>query len=94
MVDAPQVSFKRDVARLVACSGEVCHSPWKYASLVGQHSTTCCDARLRVESGHPNESHLVQAIMGTSDCVDRMGTLSDAQIATVIAWICQGANDD
>jgi len=90
----PEVSFAQDVAHLVGCSGEVCHAGWKYASLVGRASVTCCDHRLVVDPGHPSASHLVQAVSGTSDCVERMGSLTDEQIATIVAWICEGAPDN
>jgi hypothetical protein len=85
------VSFQRDVAQLVGCSGEVCHQPWSYATLSGHASTTCCDHRPLVLPGWPSESHLYQAITGVDSCVGRMGALSDAQVATVAAWICEGA---
>lgn len=90
----PAVSFASDVAPLVGCTGEICHPRWTYDSLVLRASNTCCDHRLLVDPGRPSQSHLVQALLGTSPCVPRMpldGRLSDAQIATVVAWICQGA---
>jgi hypothetical protein len=91
---APAVSFAQDVAPLVGCTGEICHARWTYDSLVLRASNTCCDHRLLVDPERPSQSHLVQALLGTSPCVPRMpldGQLSDAQIATVVAWICQGA---
>lgn len=88
------VTFQRDVAPLVACSGEACHPPWRYDTLVGRPSQTCCDRRLIVEPGSPSSSHLYQAIAGVDSCVGRMGALSDAGVATVVAWICEGAPDD
>ncbi len=89
-----QVSFARDVAQLVSCSGEVCHQPWSYATLSGHASTTCCDHRPLVEPGWPSESHLFQAVTGVDSCVGRMGALTDAQVALVAAWICEGAPDN
>jgi hypothetical protein len=93
----PAVSFERDVARLVGCTGEICHARWTYDTLVNQSSSACCDHRALVAPGYPSTSHLVQALRGTSPCVPRMplgGQLSDSDIATVIAWICQGAPDN
>lgn len=93
----PAVSFQRDVARLVGCTGEICHARWTYDSLVNQSSSMCCDHRSLVAPGHPSTSHLVQALRGTSPCVPRMplgGELSESDIATVIAWVCQGAPND
>lgn len=91
------VPFQPDVARLVSCTGEICHARWSYDTLVNQPSRTCCDQRTLVSPRHPSTSHLVQALRGTSPCVPRMplgGQLSDSDIATVIAWICQGAPND
>ena len=90
----PALSFAKDVAPLVGCTGEICHARWTYDSLVLRASSACCDHRLLVDPQRPSESHLVQALQGASPCVPRMpldGRLSDAQIATVVAWICQGA---
>jgi hypothetical protein len=50
-----------------------------------------------VAPGAPSRSHLVQALRGEGACVARMppgGALSDADIAKVIAWICEGAPDN
>lgn len=94
---APPVSFARDVSRLVGCTGEACHSPWTYDSLVRQASEACCDHRLLVDPGHPSNSQLVQALLGISPCTLRMplyGQMSDTDIATVIDWVCQGARRD
>lgn len=94
-VDAiPDVAFQRDVAHLVACSGEVCHPSWRYDTLVGHRSLVCCDHRPLVLPGSPSRSHLVQAVSGTSDCVDRMGDLSPDDIAKIVSWICEGAPDN
>jgi hypothetical protein len=87
----PQVSFQRDVVPLVGCSGEACHQAWTYATLVGRQSNACCDHRPIVEPGRPSVSHLVQAITNVDSCVGQMGDLNDAQVAVVIAWICENA---
>lgn len=89
-----EVSFQRDVLPLVHCSGEACHQAWTYATLVNHASRACCDHRPIVEAGQPSASHLVQAITDVDSCVGRMGDLDDAQVALVIAWICEGAPDN
>ena len=96
LVGAPAVSFARDVAPILAgCTGEVCHAPWSYDTLFGQRSTACCDQRWLVVPGQPSASHVVQAVTGIGACVPQMplneGSLSNAEIATLVAWVCQGA---
>ena len=92
---SPEISYAQQVAPLVSCTGEVCHQAWSYQSLVGKASTACCDHRPLVDPGRPSSSHLVQAVSGSADsCVGRMGALGDAQVATIIAWICEGAPND
>lgn len=88
------ISFQRDVIPLVHCSGEACHQAWTYRTLVGRASHACCDQRLIVSPGQPSASHLVQAISDVDSCVGRMGDLGTAQVATVVAWICEGAPDN
>jgi hypothetical protein len=93
------VSFANDVAPVLArCGGDVCHAPWQYKTLVGQHSVSCCDHRWLVEPGRPSTSHVVQALRGVNACVPQMpldeGQLADPQIAAVVAWVCQGALDN
>jgi hypothetical protein len=91
---ANQVSFARDVAPLVGCTGESCHVPWSYSTLVGRTSVACCDMRLLVDPFHPSASHLLQAVTDTDSCVGRMGDLEPPAIATIVAWICQGAPEN
>lgn len=95
-VNAPAVSFAADVMPvLTACTGEICHAPWRYETLVGQHSVACCDHRWLVSPGQPSASHVVQAVEGVDACVSQMpldeGSLSQTEIATLVAWVCQGA---
>ena len=85
------VSYARDVAPLVGCSGESCHMPWSYSTLVGRQSLACCDMRLIVDPYHPSTSHLVQAVRDVDSCVGRMGDLDASAVATIVAWICEGA---
>jgi hypothetical protein len=82
------------VAPLVGCTGEACHVPWSYGTLVGRQSLACCDGRLIVDPFHPSASHLVQAVSDTDSCVGRMGELEAPAIASIVAWICQGAPDN
>ena len=95
----PAVSFAADVLPIFsACSGEVCHAPWRYDTLVGQHSVACCDHRWLVVPGQPSPSHVVQAVRGSNACVPQMpldeGALSNPEIAAIVAWVCQGALDN
>ena len=99
MADLPSVSFAKDVVpALGLCSGEICHAPWRYDTMVGQTSTTCCDHRWLVQPGQPSASHIIQAVRGAGACVPQMpldeGALADADIATLVAWVCQGALDN
>src|SRR4029078_3362459 len=62
----PAVSVQRDVARLVGCTGEICHARWTYDSLVNQPSSMCCDHRSLVAPEHPSTSHLVPPSRATT----------------------------
>jgi hypothetical protein len=95
------VSFKNDVAPLIGhCSGDGCHGlgrllTWPYQALVNMPAD-CGDGRVIVKPGDPGASYLVDKLLGAAMCKgDRMplrGTpLSDASMATIEAWICQGA---
>ncbi len=93
----PTVSFAKDVAPiLVGCTGEICHASWTYNTLVGRESTACCDHRWLILPGQASSSHVVQALNGIG-CVPRMplgGELPESSIATITAWVCQGALDN
>lgn len=95
----PTVSFAKDVVPVLAsCTGEICHAPWKYETLAGQHSTSCCDHRWLVDPAHPSASHVIQAVRGVGACVPQMpldqGSLADADITKLTVWVCQGALDN
>ncbi len=96
--NAASVSYSRDIAPVLAgCSGEVCHAPWDYGTLVNQPSRACCDRRLLVAPDHPSFSLLTQALTGIDSCVGTMpqnGQLAPAEIRTMINWVCQGAQDN
>jgi hypothetical protein len=93
--NAAQVSYSRDIAPVLAgCSGEVCHAPWNYGTLVNQRSQSCCDRRFLVAPGHPSFSLLTQALTGIDSCVGSMpqgGHLATPEIQAITAWVCQGA---
>jgi len=91
------VFFAKDVAPILGgatCSGEICHAAWQYDTMVNQRSNACCDHRFLIVPGQPSQSHVIQAITGNGMCIDPMplgGSLPDSTIATLIAWVCQGA---
>jgi hypothetical protein len=95
-VNAPAVSFANDVMPILAgCTGDICHAPWRYDTLLGQHSAVCCDHRWLVSPKLPSTSHVIEAVTGVGACVPRMpldqGSLSQREIVTLITWVCQGA---
>jgi hypothetical protein len=102
----PNISFKNDVQPLLAshCTGEICHeSTWaasktEYADLVNTPTPECCDGRKRVDPVHPESSYLLQKLRGVDLCAGRRmplsGSVTDAQIAEIARWICQGAPND
>jgi hypothetical protein len=95
----PSVSFAKDVVPVLGmCTGEICHAPWRYDTMVGRHSTACCDQRWLVAPGQPSASHIIQAVRGAGACVPQMpldeGALADADVAKLVAWVCQGALDN
>lgn len=93
--NAAQVSYSRDIAPVLAgCSGEVCHAPWNYGTLVNQRSKSCCDRRFLVAPAHPSFSLLTQALTGIDSCVGTMpqgGQLATPEIQAMTVWVCQGA---
>jgi hypothetical protein len=95
----PSVSFAKDVVPVLGmCTGEICHAPWRYDTMVGRRSTACCDGRWLVAPGQPSASHIIQAVRSDGACVPQMpldeGALADADIAKLVAWVCQGALDN
>jgi hypothetical protein len=70
-----------------------------YASLVGQASTgSKCKGQTLVVPNQPDMSLLLQKVMDTPPCGERMPLggppLSDAQRDMVRSWIADGAKDD
>jgi hypothetical protein len=102
----PDVSFANDVQPLLAshCTGEICHettwaaSKTEYADLVNTPTPECCDGRKRVDPVHPDRSYLLQKLRGVDLCAGRRmplsGSVTEAQIAEIARWICQGARND
>ena len=99
------VSFQTDITPLIGhcTTGDGCHGvitsrlpTWPYQALVNVTAADCADQRVIVKPGDPSASYLVDKLLGVSMCTGaRMplrGTpLSDASMATIEAWICQGA---
>jgi hypothetical protein len=97
------VSFNIDVTPVIGhCStGDGCHGAgrlltWPYQALVNVVAADCADHRVIVKPGDPSSSYLIEKLLGVGMCSgERMplkGTpLSDADMATLEAWICQGA---
>ena len=102
----PNVSFANDIQPLLAshCTGEICHeatwaaSKTEYADLVNTPTPECCDGRKRVDPVHPDRSYLLQKLRGVDLCAGRRmplsGSVTEAQIAEIARWICQGARND
>ena len=95
----PVVSFAKDVGPIFAgCSGEICHIGWKWQTTVNQPSKECCDGRKIVTPFDANASYLVDKIEDHDLCAGSPmplnGTISSAKVATIVAWICEGAKDD
>ena len=103
------LSYAADIEPLLAgtCTSMGCHGfpiPKEdldlragagYADLVGVTANQC-NGRLRVEPGNPDDSYLVDKLLGVDLCFGtRMPKdpppLSQAEIDMVSSWICQGA---
>jgi hypothetical protein len=69
-----------------------------YAKLVGVTATECSDGRMRVLPGAPDQSYLVDKLLGIDLCfgskMPKTGGVADADIATISNWICEGAPND
>jgi hypothetical protein len=91
------VSFATDVQPILSgCTGELCHGPWLYASVVGKAATECCDGRLLVAPGDPAHSYLLDKIRAHDLCRGApmplgLPPLPDAKAQAIADWICLGA---
>ncbi len=70
-----------------------------YGSLVGVASSECGASRKRVQPGDPSASYLMDKLLGTNLCsgsqMPKSGQgLPKAQIDTIGAWICAGAQNN
>ena len=98
------VSFHQDVTPIIDhCGAELCHGglgqSWPYSTLVGAHSTECPDQRLLIVPGDPSHSYFLHKLQGQDMCSgERMPKgetpLSASDLATITAWICEGAPDN
>jgi hypothetical protein len=105
-------SFQNDILPIFenSCSGNDCHTeadreaplglePTEaYANLVGPSSEDCASKTLIVP-GSPDQSYLVDKLMGGSICEgDQMpldeDPLPPAGVRTFVNWICAGAPDN
>jgi len=100
----PPVSYARDVRPVFRrCSGEICHDatwggPDPYAAVVGVRGAECCDGRKLVAPGDPANSYVVQKLRGIDLCAGQQmplgGSISDADLAILEQWICEGAKEN
>jgi hypothetical protein len=69
-----------------------------YEALVGVAATQCNDGRKLVEPGKPEQSYVVDKIQNVDLCfgtrMPKLASLGDAQIETIVNWICAGAPDN
>jgi hypothetical protein len=105
-------SFQDDILPIFenACSGSDCHTevdrlaplglePTEaYGNLVGMTSEDC-GAKTLVVPGSPDQSYLIDKLMGGDICEgDRMplddDALPPAGVRTFVNWICAGAPDN
>jgi hypothetical protein len=92
-----QVSFAADVEpTLNGCTGEVCHAPWSYSSVVRVAASECCDGRLLVAPGDPGHSYLLDKLTNHDLCNGSPMPLDAYPVATattkaIADWICAGA---
>lgn len=109
VLPAPQqVSYAQVQAVFTAsCTGNGCHSgvnpqggldltPTKsYAALVGQPSGQCTPTRTLVQPGAPDQSYLVNKLLGTDLCfgskMPKTGSIGAENIQLIRDWIFNGA---
>lgn len=70
-----------------------------YPNLVDKPTTQCNGSRMRVVPGKPDESYVIDKIMGVDLCgtsgrMPPMGSLSDTDMKLISNWICAGAPTD
>jgi hypothetical protein len=91
-------SYTNDVLPIfqMSCGGELCHVPPSRDALVGIKSNECCDGRELIAPGDPAHSYLIDKLRGERLCSGGsmplgQTPLDPAQIATITAWVCGGA---
>ncbi|MEZ4449411.1 MAG: hypothetical protein R3B09_08025 [Nannocystaceae bacterium] len=88
------------------CTGAGCHGKpmpaagldlgagLSYADLVGVASSECAN-RLRVAPSQPDASYLIDKVKGINLCtgtkMPKVGSLTAEEVATLEAWVCNGA---
>ncbi|HSC88466.1 MAG TPA: hypothetical protein VLC09_14385, partial [Polyangiaceae bacterium] len=111
--DAPAAAFQADVLPVFesSCGGKSCHSGTNeltsldlspavaYAQLVGVASEGESCTSSRVVAGAPDDSFLVDKLLGGDLCYGKRmprqdDALGDEAVGRIIGWICAGAADD
>lgn len=103
------VSFSGDVAPILvsSCATNGCHKGMmpqqgldltaaaSYQNLVNVAAQQCNDGRKRVLPGDPDQSYLIDKMLGVDMCsgtqMPKLKPLPSAQIETIANWICSGA---
>jgi hypothetical protein len=106
------VSFAADIQPIfnASCTGSACHdsvSPAAsleltagkaYGELVGVPTNQCNGTRTLVIPGDPENSYLLDKILGVDMCfgskMPKMSSLSPSEIENIVSWICAGASDN
>jgi hypothetical protein len=69
-----------------------------YQNLVGVTAAQCGDGRKRVVPGAPEDSYLIDKMLGVTLCMGskmpKMGAVNSATVEVVTAWICDGAKNN
>ena len=106
------VSFAADVQPIFTakCASAGCHassspqaglvlaSGSAYASIVNVNAAQCGGTRKRVLPGDPDNSYIIDKLLGSNLCggakMPASGTMDPGQIDTIAAWICAGAQNN
>jgi len=108
---APTISFQNDVVPVLAnnsCSSQFCHGnsdspPSNFLvltaeSMLGPGNEAAQLETCNVIRGNPDESYLIQKLLGTAQIGERMPLGGDAippaDLTTIRQWIIEGARDN